>query len=171
MQRAQQNDQVTLLYNGQLATGEVFDSSEDAGPLTFKIGEQSVLPAFEQAVVGMAAGETKTITLAAEEAYGPRQAELVIEVPRDTFGQREVAQGMVLGLTMEQEGKPRKMPATVVAVTADTVTVDFNHPLAGQELTFTMTIQTLEKSTGDCGCSCNTPAGGTCEPSTCNSCN
>jgi len=160
MQHAQQNDQVTVLYNGQLATGEIFDSSDDTGPLSFTIGDQSVLPAFEQAVVGMAPGESRTITLAPEEAYGPRRDELVLDVPRDTFGQREITQGMVLGLTMEQEGKPVKMPATVVTVTAGTVTVDFNHPLAGQALTFTLTLQSIDQP----GC------GGGCAPSSCKGC-
>ncbi|MEW6594065.1 MAG: peptidylprolyl isomerase [Thermodesulfobacteriota bacterium] len=170
MQRAQQNDQVTILYNGTLANGEPFESSDDTGPLSFRIGDQSVMPAFEQAVVGMAAGESKTITLSAEEAYGPRREELVIEVPRDTFGPRELSRGMVLGLTMEQEGKPVQMPATVVAVAEQTVTVDFNHPLAGQSLTFTLTLQSIDQpATG--GCSGCAPKTGGCAPSSCKGCN
>ena len=153
MQHAQQNDTVTILYNGQLANGEVFESSKDTGPLSFQIGDQSVMPAFEQAVIGMATGETKTITLSAEEAYGPRREELVIEVPRDTFGPRELSRGMVLGLTVEQEGKPQQVPATVVAIADTTVTVDFNHPLAGQALTFTLTLQSIVQPEGGGGCS------------------
>lgn len=170
MQRAQQNDTVTILYNGRLVTGETFDSSEDAGPLSFQIGDQSVMPAFEQAVIGMATGETKTITLTPEEAYGPRRDELVIEVPRDTSGPRELSRGMVLGLTMEQDGKPQQVPATVVAVAETTVTVDFNHPLAGQTLTFTLTLQSIDQSaTG--GCSGCAPQTGGCAPSSCKGCN
>lgn len=171
MQRAQQNDQVTLLYNGKLATGDVFDSSEDTGPLSFKVGDESVLPAFEQAVIGMAVGETKSITLSPEEAYGPRQAELVIEVPRDTFGQREVSRGMVLGLTMDKDGQPQQVPATVVAVAKDSVTVDFNHPLAGQTLTFTLTLQSIDQPTSGCGGGCAPQAGSGCAPSSCKGCN
>lgn len=171
MQRAQQNDTVTILYSGQLANGETFESSEDTGPLCFRIGDQSVMPAFEQAVIGMATGETKTITLAAEDAYGARREELVIEVSRDTFGPRELSRGMVLGLTMEQEGKPQQVPATVVAVAESTVTVDFNHPLAGQDLTFTLTLQSIEQPTDSgCGCGCAPQAGG-CAPSSCKGCN
>jgi FKBP-type peptidyl-prolyl cis-trans isomerase 2 len=169
MQRAQQNDQVTILYNGQLANGEIFESSEEAGPLSFRLGDESVLPAFEQAVIGMAAGESKTITLAPEDAYGPRREELLIEVPRDTFGPREIARGMVLGLTMEQDGKPQKMPATVVAVTDQTITVDFNHPLAGQTLTFDLTLQSIDQPADD-GCGCAPQAGGGCSPSSCKGC-
>ncbi|MFZ5762485.1 MAG: FKBP-type peptidyl-prolyl cis-trans isomerase [Thermodesulfobacteriota bacterium] len=169
MQRAQQNDQVTLLYNGTLANGETFDSSEDAGPLSFRIGDQSVMPAFEQAVIGMAVGETRNITLAPEEAYGPRREELVVEVPRDTFGPRELSRGMVLGLTMEQEGKPVQMPATVVAVAESTVTVDFNHPLAGQTLTFTLTLEAIDQAAPG-GCSGCAPKTGGCAPSSCKGC-
>ncbi|HSR35855.1 MAG TPA: peptidylprolyl isomerase [Desulfurivibrionaceae bacterium] len=169
MQRAQQNDQVTILYNGKLASGETFESSDDTGPLSFQIGDQSVMPAFEQAVIGMAAGESKTITLAPEEAYGTRREELVLEVPRDTFGPREISRGMVLGLTMEQEGKPVQMPATVVAVADTSVTVDFNHPLAGQTLTFSLTLQAIaQPATG--GCSGCAPKTGGCAPSSCKGC-
>lgn len=169
MQRATHNDKVTVNYTGSLAGGEVFESSADSGPLVFQIGDQSVLPAFERAVIGMAAGETKAITLAAEEAYGPRREELLIEVPRNTFGQREVSRGMVLGLTMDKDGEPHQMPATVVAVTTDTVTVDFNHPLAGQALTYHLTVQAVDESNRDCGCECTTQANG-CSPSTCSGC-
>ena len=168
MQRARQNDTVTILYSGQLANGETFESSEETGPLSFRIGDQSVIPAFEQAVVGMATGETRIITLSAEEAYGPRREELVIEVPRDTFGPRELSRGMVLGLTMEQEGKPQQVPATVAAVAESRVTVDFNHPLAGQALTFTLTLQSIGRPASGCGCS---PQTGGCAPSSCKGCN
>ena len=80
MQRVSENDSVTIIYDGLLSTGEKFDSSQDTGPLQFQLGSGSVLPAFEQAVLGMAPRETKSITVAAKDAYGLKNEDLIMTV-------------------------------------------------------------------------------------------
>ncbi|MFA7346711.1 MAG: peptidylprolyl isomerase [Desulfurivibrionaceae bacterium] len=159
MQRVSQNDSVTIVYDGLLPTGEKFDSSEDTGPLQFQLGTGTVLPAFEQAVLGMAPKETKSITVAAKDAYGLKNEELIITVSRRDFAGQAIAPGMILGMNMERDGRQHKVPATVLSVDAETMTVDFNHPLAGQDITYHLTLLSIDtpvaESTG-CGCGCGT---------------
>lgn len=156
MQRVSENDTVTIIYDGLLPTGEQFDSSQDTGPLQFQLGTGSVLPAFEQAVLGMVAQETKSITVAAKDAYGLKNEELILTVSRQGLADQAIAPGMILGLNMEKDGEQHKVPATVLAVGAETVTVDFNHPLAGQDITYRITLLSIDTpvAEGDgCGCS------------------
>ncbi len=146
MQPAQIGDQVTLLYEGKLENGDLFESSSDTGPLSFTIGDGSVLPAFEAAVIGMQPGESKIIKIKPENAYGPHNPELVQTVGRNCFKAGcEPSPGMVVGMTMEVEGSPRQVPATITGVAGDRVTVDFNHPLAGQELLYRLTLQSIDQ--------------------------
>lgn len=165
MQRVSENDSVTILYDGLLPTGETFDSSQDTGPLQFQLGTGSVLPAFEQAVLGMAVQETKSITVAAKDAYGLKNEELIITVSRQGFGGQAIAPGMIIGMEVEQEGQQHKVPATVVAVEAETVTVDFNHPLAGQDITYRITLLSIDTPGAEsAGCDCGTGGKSGCSP-------
>lgn len=156
MQRVCENDSVTIVYDGLLSTGEKFDSSQDTGPLQFQLGTGSVMPAFEQALLGMAVQETKRITVAAKDAYGLKNEDLIMTVPRQGLANQNIAPGMILGMDMEQDGQQHKIPATVLSVEADTMTVDFNHPLAGQDIIYQITLLSIDTeasaSTG-CGCS------------------
>ena len=162
MQRVSENDSVTIVYDGLLSTGEKFDSSQDTGPLQFQLGDGSVLPAFEQAVLGMAAQETRSITVLAKDAYGLKNEELIITVNRRSFADQPLAEGMILGMNMEQDGQQHKVPATVLSVAAETVTVDFNHPLAGQDITYQITLLSIDTpATEAAGCGCGT---GGCTP-------
>lgn len=144
MQRVKENDSVTVIYNGTLANGEIFESSTDTGPLDFTLGTQSVMPLFEKAVIGMAVEETKSITIPPEDAYGIRHDELVQDIDRAVFKGKELHPGMTLGLDMEKDGKTHKVPATVTAIGDTKVTVDFNHPLAGQSITYTITLKAIQ---------------------------
>jgi len=144
MQRVKENDSVTVIYNGAVENGQTFESSADTGPLDFTLGTQSVMPLFEQAVLGMAVNETKNIKIPPAEAYGDRREELVQTINRAIFKGKELHAGMTLGLDMEKEGKSVKVPATVSAVNDDTVTVDFNHPLAGLTLVYTITLTAIQ---------------------------
>ncbi len=144
MQRVKENDSVTVVYNGAIENGDIFESSADTGPLEFTLGTESVMPLFEQAVLGMAVNETKSIKIPPPEAYGEHRAELVQSIDRTIFKGKELHPGMTLGLDMEKEGKTVKVPATVTAVGDDTVTVDFNHPLAGQTLVYTITLKAIQ---------------------------
>ncbi len=155
MQRVTENDSVTIVYEGLLASGEKFETSQETGPLSFQLGTGSVLPAFERAVLGMAVAESKTVRVPAEAAYGKKNEELIMAVPRQNFGEQPLTPGMVLGMNLEKEGEQHTVPATVVAVDKDKVTVDFNHPLAGQEITYQITLLSIDSparmATG-CGC-------------------
>lgn len=155
MQRVSENDSVTIIYDGLLATGEKFDSSRDTGPLQFQLGTGSVLPAFEQAVLGMAVQETRSITVAARDAYGLKNEDLIMTVNRQGFAGQSIAPGMILGMDMERDGQQHKVPATVLAVDEQTVTIDFNHPLAGQDITYHITLLSIDTpAAGTAGCGC-----------------
>lgn len=127
-------DTVKVHYTGTLDDGRVFDTSKDRDPLEFKVGEGQIIPGFEQGVVGMEVGETRDIEVAPENAYGSRQEELVMEVPVGEFPDHiEPEVGMQLQIK-QQDGTPFGVVITDVADEA--VTLDANHPLAGQTLYF-----------------------------------
>ncbi|HIJ89613.1 MAG: peptidylprolyl isomerase [Desulfobulbaceae bacterium] len=165
MQRVSENDSVTIIYDGLLSTGEKFDSSQDTGPLQFQLGTGSVLPAFEQAVLGMAAKESKSITVAAKDAYGLKNEDLIMSVSRQGLAGQAITPGMILGMNMEQDGQQHKIPATVLSVDTETVTVDFNHPLAGQDITYQITLLSIDTPAAEAaGRDCSSSAKGGCTP-------
>jgi peptidylprolyl isomerase len=134
MAGAKKGDQVKVFYVGRLADGSVFDSSEGQAPLEFIVGRKEVIRGFDQAVLGMTPGEVKTLTLAAEQAYGPYQEDMVAEVQRaDVPAQLKLVVGNHLELTRE-DGEP--IVVKIIALDETKVTLDANHPLAGQDLTF-----------------------------------
>lgn len=133
MAEAKKGDRVKVFYTGRLADGSIFDSSEGQPPLEFTLGGKEVIRGFEQAVLGMRSGESKTVTLSAAQAYGPHRDELVADVNRgDVPRHLELAVGNHLELT--RDGEP--LAVKIIALTETTVTLDANHPLAGQDLTF-----------------------------------
>ena len=124
---AQTGDTVSVHYTGTLDDGTQFDSSVGGEPLTFTVGSGQLIAGFDTAVVGMAIGETKRVRLEPGEAYGVRMDDRIIELPRDETPEGlEVGQQVMLG----------QAPATIMEITDEAVTVDANHPLAGQVLTF-----------------------------------
>jgi len=140
MAQAKKGDRVKVHYTGRLDDGAVFDSSEcgdcscESTPLEFVIGEGNIIPGFEQGVLGMSPGESKTVVIPPAEAYGDRVEEVVAtlnksELPADLNPQV----GHQLEVTM-QNGE--SLPVMVTEVTEDTITLDANHPLAGKTLTF-----------------------------------
>lgn len=134
MAAAKQGDTVQIHYTGKLDDGSVFDSSEGRTPLQFTLGEGMVIAGFEAAVTGMSVGEEKTTCIPADQAYGPRQEEMVFEVPRS-----EMPEGMDPEVGQQLNVRHESGESTTVMVTEvadDTVTLDANHPLAGEELTF-----------------------------------
>lgn len=131
---AESGDTVKVDYTGKLLDGTEFDSSVDRGPLEFTIDSGQLIPRFEQAVIGMKAGESKTITIPAEEAYGPRYEELVFEVDRSQFSDdAKLEVGSVINFYSPALGG---LKAVVLAVSELTVMLDCNHPLAGRDLVF-----------------------------------
>ncbi len=131
-------NQVSVHYTGTFEDGEVFDSSQGRDPLSFEVGAGQMIQGFDQAVLGMKQGENKKFTLAPEEAYGPRNEELLIDIPNANFpDDMKLEVGMMLQLTNEA-GQP--VPATVAAINEDTVQMDVNHPMAGKTLVFDIEI-------------------------------
>ena len=132
--QAKTGDTVQVNYVGRLADGTVFDSSKEAGPMEFKLGGGKVIEGFDKAVLGMKVGEKKTVTIPSNEAYGPVQDDLIMEIPRDQLSKDLVpAVGQHLQST-SSEGQT--IVVTVIKVTDTAITVDANSPLAGKDLTF-----------------------------------
>lgn len=125
---------VRIHYTGTLEDGTVFDSSEGREPLEFTVGSGMIIPGLDKALPGMSVGEKKKVTIAPEEAYGPRQDDALLEVPRaDIPAEIPLELGLQLQMT-GQQGQP--VPVTVVELTDESVTLDANHALAGQTLIF-----------------------------------
>jgi len=130
---AAQGDTVKVHYTGTLDDGTVFDSSEGRDPLEFTIGSNSVIPGFESAVVGLTVGESTRVVIGPEDAYGPRLDGKVVVVERSRLPEEpEPEPGMVL----QAQGPEGTILLTITDVADDQVTLDGNHPLAGQQLTF-----------------------------------
>lgn len=127
---------VRIHYTGTLADGTQFDSSEGRAPLEFTLGSGQVIPGFDVAVTGMEVGATKTVTIPAAQAYGEPRPEMVLEVGRDQFPAGVVPEvGQELHL---QTPEGQHVPVRVVEVADDTVMLDANHALAGEDLTFAL---------------------------------
>lgn len=134
MGQVQSGDRVRVHYTGTLDDGTVFDTSVNRDPLQFIVGEGQLIADFEKGVLGMCPGESKAIKVTAEEAYGPYINEMVITLRRDQLPENlEVERDQQLQL-MRENGPPVIVRVTAVAESA--VTLDANHPLAGQDLTF-----------------------------------
>lgn len=134
MVQAKEGDTVKVHYTGKLENGTVFDTSTKRDPLEFTIGEGQVISGFEQAVVGMEPGEKKTAKIPPEEAYGPRRDDMTLTVNRDQFPEDiNPEPGQQLQV---QQPDGRAAIVTVSEVSGSTVTLDANHPLAGQPLMF-----------------------------------
>lgn len=134
MSAAKSGDLVQVHYTGRLDDGTQFDSSSGRDPLEFRIGDGQVIPGFETGVVGLAVGDSKTFTIPAEEAYGAHRPDWVIDVPRD-----QMPDHLDLEVGGQLQLKQESGQVTVVTITElsdDQVTLDANHPLAGQDLTF-----------------------------------
>jgi FKBP-type peptidyl-prolyl cis-trans isomerase 2 len=132
--QAETGDVVQVHYTGKLADGTVVDSSVGRAPLEFTLGVGQMIPGFEQAVLGMKVGESKTVTIPANEAYGPRLDDLIAEVPRERLPSDLTPEvGQQLGMNRPDGGVSLVI---IIGVSDNTVTIDANHPLAGKDLTF-----------------------------------
>jgi peptidylprolyl isomerase len=140
--QANHGDNVTVHYTGKFINGQVFDSSVGREPLSFTIGAGQMIPGFEKAVVGMSLSEATLITLNPEEAYGPINQDFIVDFAHSDFPKDMAPKlGDQLMLTL-QDGS--KFPVVVTNITDAGVTLDGNHPLAGQTLIFE--IEVLEIS-------------------------
>jgi peptidylprolyl isomerase len=134
MRPAKQGDTVRVHYRGKLQDGSVFDETFNREPLRFTIGGGQLISGFEEAVVGMTPGDSKTTELPVEKAFGPYLEERVFEVPKNKFARWDpqplVGERVPI---LQPDGSP--IDVIVTEVTESNVTVDFNHPFAGQDLT------------------------------------
>ena len=134
MKQAQAGDTVRIHYSGTLNDGTQFDTSEGSDPLEFAVGSGTVIAGFDKAVEGMAVGESKSVKIPPEEAYGPRHEQLVQEVPKSAL-----PDDIAPAVGMQLQGKSADgevMNLVVTGVGDEDITVDANHPLAGEELAF-----------------------------------
>lgn len=142
MQQANEGDKVKVHYHGRLRTGETFDSSEGRDPLEFTVGAGQMIKGFDEGVRGMGVGEKKTLEIGADEAYGQRDAGNLIEFPKDQFPEgMNPETGMQLMLS---NGQGQQFPVVVTEVKENSVVLDANHPLAGQDLIFDIEMVSIE---------------------------
>ena len=132
--KAKEGDLVKVHYTGKLKDERIFDSSKDGEPLEVTLGSGQVIPGFERAVVGMSVGDSKTFEIAAAEAYGSYRDELVVEIDKERIPEDltvKVGQQLVL---RQAEGPTIRVMVTDMS--DQSVTLDANHPLAGEDLMF-----------------------------------
>jgi peptidylprolyl isomerase len=138
MPQAQLGDRVQVHYSGRLTDGTIFDSSHQREPLEFTLGQGEIIPGFERAILGMAPGESKTETIPPDQAYGQHRPELCITIDQQEFpAEIQPHVGQKLQMT-QNDGTV--IPVVVTTITEADVTLDANHPLAGEALIFDLTL-------------------------------
>ena len=142
MRKVGQGDRVQIRYIGTLDNGRIFDSTEEHGPLSLVVGSGTVFPALEAAIIGMRVGEAKNLLIPAAEAYGPRLEENQLTLRRDQlpYG-REPKLGQRLQLSL---ANGESLELRVLRVSGEGVVLDGNHPLAGLDLTFALTVDAID---------------------------
>lgn len=134
MQAVKKGDTVKVHYHGKMTNGETFDTSEGREPLEFKVGTGMVIAGFDNGVLEMQKGEKKTIEIPVKDAYGPRDEKLIIEFPKENLPpDMKPEEGMQLQLT-NQDGQA--FPVVVKSIGEESIQLDANHPLAGEDLIF-----------------------------------
>jgi peptidylprolyl isomerase len=134
MAQVKDGDKVRVHYHGKLRSGETFDSSQGREPLEFTVGSGQVIKGFDNGVMGMNVGDKKTVEIPVGDAYGEKSEEMVIEFPKNQFPpDMNPEAGMQL---MMNNGQGQSFPVTVTEVKEESVILDANHPLAGQDLIF-----------------------------------
>jgi peptidylprolyl isomerase len=134
MAQVKTGDKVKVHYHGKLTNGETFDSSEGRAPLEFEVGSGMVIKGFDDGVTGMNVGEKKTVNIPFADAYGDRNPEMIIEFAKDKFPpEMELEVGLPL---MMNNGGGQQFQVVITEIKDDSVMLDANHPLAGQDLVF-----------------------------------
>ena len=139
---ASEGDTVSVHYTGTLEDSTVFDSSRDGNPLSFTIGAGQMITGFDNAVRGMKVGETKTVTLSPEEAYGQYRDDLIVELDRSQFPE---SMTLTIGQKVPlQNSAGQQFTAVIIAIGTSTVTLDANHELAGKTLIFEIELMSID---------------------------
>jgi FKBP-type peptidyl-prolyl cis-trans isomerase 2 len=148
MALVQEGDKVVIVFEAKLETGEIVLKTDDERPLEVVVGTGEIPQLLEKIILNMQGGETKTVTLQPAEAFGPRIDDLVIDLPKEGFGQdAKLDVGCKVSMT-SPNGKT--FIGIIQGLKENEITVDFNHPLAGKNLVFTVTVVSVEKN-------CNPP--------------
>ena len=141
---------VTMDYELKI-DGEVVDTSEDGDPIIFLQGAGQIIPGLEKAIYGLTAGDKKSVTVSPEDGYGEIDPDSIVEVPKDEFPEDfPLELGVEITVNTEDEDDEsleEEMEATIIAINEDTVTLDFNHPLAGKSLNFDVNILEVREAT------------------------
>ncbi len=146
MAEARVGDTVGIHYQGKLKDGTVFSSSQGQDPLRFKVGENATLPDLERSVVGMSIGETATVEIAAGDAFGPHRPEAIKTVERTLIDDNvDLSVGTKL---QASTAEGQQIMFTVIELNDDTVTLDGNHPLAGEDLVFEIELVEVQAEQG-----------------------
>lgn len=147
MLQVTKGDLVQVHYTGKLSDGEEFDSSRVEAPLKVEIGAGQLIQGFEDGLMGMSIGESKTVIIPPDQAYGLRHEEMVRAVTLDQLPDGlEVQEGMVLE-SSDQQG--HRVELRVTEIDGDKVVLDMNHPLAGETLTFDIEVVEIIKKTDE----------------------
>lgn len=144
MTQVKSGDTVHLHYTGTLNDGTTFDSSAGRDPLVFQVGAGQIIPGLDQAIPGMAVGDKKTVKVSCDEAYGPVNPAMRQDVPRDQFPQ-DIPVDVGTRLQMRAQNG-QAVPVVIVASDDKVVTLDANHPLAGQDLTFAIELVKIQEA-------------------------
>jgi peptidylprolyl isomerase len=161
LEKVENGNYISVDYKGTLTNGEVFDSSEGRQPIEVHMGAGEMIQGFEAQLLGMSLNEKKVFTLTPEEAYGQKNPEMMKIVPRSEIPpDMDLQLGMMVGMITPQG---EQIPARVVQLDDANLTMDLNHPLAGESLTFEIEVvgisstPTQEPSNceGDCDCGCS----------------
>ncbi|MFZ2470523.1 MAG: peptidylprolyl isomerase [Methanothrix sp.] len=144
MTQAKMGDTVKVHYNGKLDTGVLFDTSEGSDPLQFELGTARLIPGFEEAVVGMSPGESKTVIIPPEKAYGRYREDRVFKIDKKDLPEEIVpAEGMTLEICASNG---IMVPVQITEIEGSTITIDANHPLSEQTLTFEIKLVEITES-------------------------
>lgn len=145
MKQAQKNNRVTISYTGKLENGTIFQTTTESEPLVITIGNLDVPPTLEQAIIGMSVGDKKLVKIEPDEGYGVRRKDLLQTINRNILSDKIHPQvGLILSLKVNKDGQDHHVPATVVETNDDTIVVDYNHPLAGHNLFYDITLISID---------------------------
>lgn len=136
---------ISFHYTVKDTSGNVLDSSQNGEPMAILTGQNQIIPGLEAELVNMNEGETKNVLVESQDAYGPRQDNLTQEVPRSELPQ-DISVGQMFSVSTDDSGEPTHL-VTVVDFDDEKVTLDANHPLAGQDLAFEVSVEGLREAT------------------------
>ena len=136
----QEGSRVSLHFSLILEGGEEIDSTRSGAPATFTLGDGSLLPGFENVLVGLSAGDSEQILIQASEAFGEKNNENVRIMKQDLFKEIDASESLEIGLIVSFDGPGGELPGVIVDIANDVVKVDFNHPLAGKDILFDFSI-------------------------------